>query len=481
MAKGELLPNVAAPGAVNMAIWRKIISTDNQSYTKFYWFLLIPSRVSTHMSQEIELKFIVDATALSTLRTALNNLNGEHTPAQPLANTYYETPDLTLRNHGMGLRIRGNAGQYEMTMKTAGTTIGGLHQHPEFNVALDNAELALEKFPADMWPEGVTSESVAASVQPLFSTHFEREKWVVAQGESRIEIALDLGEIQSGDLSEPLCELELELLEGNRLDIITLAQQLAALPGLRTGSLSKAARGYHLAKGNPDREIKPLTVMPMVPKSSVERGMMDALALALSHWQYHEELWVRGDDEARIFVAEGISLARQIFTLFGGMIPRKASTHLRDGLTQCEAALASGESAQTLAYSSLFTGTRLMLIEWLLGERWRSFVDAKAQAKLDGSFKRFADTHLSRHAAELKQTFTNIAPEHYRDQLPRLARNLDSIRLLAGAYEAVVVNHWLSGWEDLRYAIERNQRHEANEARHDALDQPPFWLHSGKA
>jgi hypothetical protein len=33
---------------------------------------------------------------------------------------------------------------------------------------------------------------------------------------------------------------------------------------------------------------------------------------------------------------------------------------------------------------------------------WRAFLDAKAQTKIAENFKRFADIHLSRHAAELR-------------------------------------------------------------------------------
>ncbi len=64
------------------------------------------------------------------------------------------------------------------------------------------------------------------------------------------------------------------------------------------GSLSKAARGYHLAQGNPAREIKPTTILHVAAKADVEQGLEAALELALAQWQYHEELWVRGNDAA---------------------------------------------------------------------------------------------------------------------------------------------------------------------------------------
>jgi inorganic triphosphatase YgiF len=62
---------------------------------------------------------------------------------------------------------------------------------------------------------------------------------------------------------------------------------------------------------------------------------------------------------------------------------------------------------------------------------WQPFLDAKAQGKIADSFKRFSDTHLSRHAAELKTAFAQPLGDQYADQLPRLTRNIDSMLMLA--------------------------------------------------
>ena len=76
------------------------------------------------MAQEIELKFIVNHSAVEALRDHLNTLGGEHHDPVQLLNIYYETPDNWLRGHDMGLRIRGENGRYEMTMKVAGRVTG---------------------------------------------------------------------------------------------------------------------------------------------------------------------------------------------------------------------------------------------------------------------------------------------------------------------------------------------------------------------
>lgn len=432
------------------------------------------------MAQEIELKFIVNPDGVGTLQNHLNTLSTEHIPASPLLNIYYETPDNWLRQHDMGLRIRGNNGHYEMTIKTGGRVIGGLHQRPEYNIELSQPELDLARFPADVWPQGEMPAGLAEQVQPLFSTDFQREKWLVNVGASRIEIALDCGEIKAGEWQEPIGELELELLSGDTQDILKLARQLVNLEVLRQGSLSKAARGYHLAQGNAERPLKPLTILSVPRKASVEQAFEAALENALSRWQYHEELWVRGNKAAKAGVIEAIALIRHTLTLFGGIVPRKASARLRDLLTQSETTLASDVPAQTAASSANIALAKLTLTEWLIARGWQAFLDDKAQAKFADSFKRYADISLSRHAAELRKTFAYPLVDSYGDQIPRLSRDIDSIAMLAGNYDHVVAQAWLENWQGLLYAIKKRQHIEIEHFRNEALAMEPFWLHSGK-
>ncbi|MCP2002964.1 UNVERIFIED_ORG: triphosphatase [Buttiauxella agrestis ATCC 33320] len=432
------------------------------------------------MTQEIELKFIVNPAELDSIRNTLNSLESQHSEPRQLLNIYYETADNQLRRHDMGLRIRGDNGHYEMTMKIAGRVIGGLHQRPEYNVELTSPELALALLPAEVWPEGISPDEIQSQLNPLFSTDFAREKWVVTHGNSRIELALDLGEVKAGEQVEPLCELELELLEGETSDVLAFAKQLVAQPGIRQGSLSKAARGYHLAQGNVDREIKPLTVLRVPPKATVEQGLEGSLELALSHWQYHEELWLRGNGKAKAQVLEAVGLVRHALALFGGIVPRKASTELRELLATYEAMLPQELKATELAFSEQSSQAKLALTEWLVGRQWQKFSDDKANVKLAGSFKRFADTHLSRHAAELKETFQRPLGDSYADQLPRLARETGSIRLLAGVYDDAKTQPWLDNWQGLRHAIVTRQQVEIEHYRNEAISQAPFWLHSGK-
>jgi triphosphatase len=304
------------------------------------------------MDQEIELKFIVESQGVETLRQQLNTLSAEHVPAAQLLNIYYETADNWLRRHDMGLRIRGHNGRYEMTMKIAGRVVGGLHQRPEYNIDLQKPVLALEKLPAEVWPEGKLPADLASQVHPLFSTDFYREKWLVDHNQSRIELALDLGEVKAGDHREPICELELELLHGNVEDILDLAEQLLSTGVLRQGSLSKAARGYHLAQGNPERKLK-----------TAEFAAEDnaALEAALAHWQYHEELWLRGNVKAKAEVLKAVEFIRAALAREHEMAAEQ--------MAQIGKTIAASAEATEVAFKPQIAKAKLMLTAFLVTGR----------------------------------------------------------------------------------------------------------------
>jgi inorganic triphosphatase YgiF len=86
----------------------------------------------------------------------------------------------------------------------------------------------------------------------LFCTDFERQSWVIAHAGAQIEVALDQGHIHvpGTDLSEPLLELELELLSGPEQALVALADMLRQTPQgpvmLAPSDASKAQRGMSL-------------------------------------------------------------------------------------------------------------------------------------------------------------------------------------------------------------------------------------------
>ncbi len=201
------------------------------------------------MAQETELKLSLNAQDLP--RLLRHPLLAAPAAPQHLLNTYFDTPDLALQSRRMAVRERLAGDQWLLTVKTAGRSDGGLSRRQEWEGPTTPGAL---DFAALVDDAGLAAELMAlrASLQPLFATDFERLRWVVTHAAARIEIALDQGRIHVPGtlLSEPLLELELELLEGPEAALLTLADALRAAPdgalALRPADASKAQSGMAL-------------------------------------------------------------------------------------------------------------------------------------------------------------------------------------------------------------------------------------------
>jgi triphosphatase len=246
------------------------------------------------MSNEVELKLFFKAQDYDSLVKVLDLLP-QFKPKQTkfLNNSYFDTPELQLRKWDMGLRIRGGGDHKEQTIKTRGQVIGGIHSRPEYNcpVLADTPDLSL--FPNEIWPSNVQIATVQQALYCLFETNFERKTWLVTQGTthnathciSRVEIALDRGDIIASGKQEVLCELELELLEGEVTALLRLAHGIAAQVPVRLGKASKAQRGYRLGGKSKVTSLDDLhSLLPLTPEST-QAEVKKALSLELENWQ----------------------------------------------------------------------------------------------------------------------------------------------------------------------------------------------------
>lgn len=207
------------------------------------------------MSTEIELKYLLPEEGIDNeqLTRKINDLlitqNFEFEYSEKLlVNDYFDSKSLDLRKMDIGLRIRNQAGKYEQTIKTAGKVISGLHQRPEYNINIENNQLALALFPKHIWPENIDVAMLQQKSQVIFSTNFTRQAWLINYNNNMIELALDKGFIHNDSCHQPVVinEIEIELVTGEQASLFSLAEQLKTLVSLKPGNYSKAARGYAL-------------------------------------------------------------------------------------------------------------------------------------------------------------------------------------------------------------------------------------------
>jgi triphosphatase len=83
-------------------------------------------------------------------------------------------------------------------------------------------------------------------LEPVFETRVSRIEFPLQFGNSEIIVALDEGEVDTGEAKAPISELELELKRGQAGDLFRLAQQLDAKIPLELSYATKSARGYAL-------------------------------------------------------------------------------------------------------------------------------------------------------------------------------------------------------------------------------------------
>jgi inorganic triphosphatase YgiF len=198
---------------------------------------------------EIELKLAIDHADLASLRRhpLLRQKAIEGPLRRKVFSFYFDTPGLTLRQRRMALRMRKAGGEWLQTLKTTGSSTGGLHQRGEWEFALRTPVLDLSLFGETPLAGVPNSENLHLVLRPVFSTCFYRTAWVVelAPGQ-RVEVALDQGVVRSDSRETPICEVEIELVEGSATAVFDVALALCEHIPLRPDMLSKAERGYRL-------------------------------------------------------------------------------------------------------------------------------------------------------------------------------------------------------------------------------------------
>ena len=230
------------------------------------------------MENEIELKIMLEAQNIVPITQwlAMQRVLDESETA--LGNTYFDTPEQYFSLNQMGFRVRVKNHRYEMTLKTKGEIVGGLHIRPEYNLPLENEKPDFKRLVSHFNLQIGGSDQIAEALIPTFSTDFIRHQWLIEINQSQIEVVLDQGEVKNPFGSEKICELEFELKIGTLADIFQLIEQMPKLDGMWLSSLSKAQRGYIV--GRPERfKQEILQALQKEKNYTLEQQLADYLRL----------------------------------------------------------------------------------------------------------------------------------------------------------------------------------------------------------
>ncbi|UUQ62611.1 CYTH domain-containing protein [Pseudomonas fuscovaginae UPB0736] len=406
------------------------------------------------MQKETEIKLRVSRETLAALREhpLLKKRNKSGWERRELMNQYFDTPERDLAKAKVALRLRRDGEEVIQTLKTRGQSVAGLSERNEYDWHLAKAKLDLKKLDGECWPEQL-AELDKKTLKPIFTTDFVRERAEIAWGRGKskvvIEAALDLGFVIAGKQKEEICELELELREGEPEALLELAAELAEKLALMPCDISKAERGYRLFDANSYSLSLP------APQLTAETTVDDAFAALAwhllgssqrlaeqyrfnGHWRLLQD-WLQQLIELRALVGS-----------LGQVAPRQSTSELRkalDALLEDWRPLVNAgledEDVRKVAPEQFLEELEdvrwgqfsLNTSRWLLARSWTVERPGRGNRQGAAQLQSWLPRLLAEEAASLQLGRYQQQPEDLAEQLPRIERLQAWLHLARGVLE----------------------------------------------
>ena len=400
------------------------------------------------MPKETELKLRASPETLAALREhpLLKKRNKSGWQTRELLNQYFDTPERALAEARVALRLRRDGDTVIQTLKCRGTSVAGLSERNEHEWQLDKVKLDLKKLDDSCWPAQL-ADLDKKTIKPLFTTDFTREYAEIAWGRGKakvvIEAALDQGFVIAGKRKEAICELELELREGEPAALLELAAELTTSVALMPCDISKAERGYRLFDANSYSLSLP------APTIDAEQPLDDAFAALAWHLlgssqRLAEQYRFNGHWRLLVDWVAQLSELRALLGSLGQAAPRSSSSELRSLLdallnewrprVQAGVLDDSIRQAAPAQFAAELQGTRwglfsLNLSRWLLARAWTAERNNRGNRQGAAALGNWLPTLLKDEGNDLQLKRYQQQPEDLAEQLPRLERLLTWLHL----------------------------------------------------
>lgn len=243
---------------------------------------------------------------------------------------YYDTRKGALRSAGVSLRVRRSGERFVQTVKSDGKAGAGLFDRSEWEQSVSGPGLDLDKVHAA--GPILQAPEVRHALKPVFETRIRRRACTLDRDGSRIELVVDRGEVVAGRKTQPIFEVELELIEGRPSALFDLARELHKDVPVRLGVMSKSERGARLASGKSSRATKAEPVI-LSPDMSVADGFRTIALACMRHFRANEPLIISARDVDALHQGRvALRRLRSAFSLFKPVLPGSAFEGFREGL-----------------------------------------------------------------------------------------------------------------------------------------------------
>jgi len=411
------------------------------------------------MNKETEIKLRVSRATLAALRDhpLLKKRNKSGWEQRELFNQYFDTPARDLAAAKVALRVRRDGEQFIQTLKTRGQSVAGLSERNEWDWNLAKAKLDLKKLDDSCWPAAL-AELDKKQLVPIFTTDFVREKAEIAWGRGKakvvIEAALDLGKVIAGEGQEEICELELELRQGEPEALLELAAELAADLPLMPCDISKAERGYRLF------DASSYSLNLPAPALNAETSLDDSVValgwhLLGSSQRLAEQYRFNGHWRLLVEWLEQLVGLRALLGSLGQAVPRASSHALRELLDalllEWRPRLLAGQLDEQVRksapaqFAAELEATRwglfsLTTSRWLLARSWTLERNNRGNRQGAAVLGNWLPTLIADEGAALQLRRYQQQPEDLAEQLPRIERLLVWLHLAREVLEVPEVD-----------------------------------------
>lgn len=379
---------------------------------------------------EADLPAFLASTALARLRAGPDRV-------RRLVSSYHDTADFALRAAGAVLRIRGTGRRRVQTLKTAPRAGDAAISRGEWEAPVAGPRPDLSLLPEGALPPELASDGqLGDRLLPVFETDFRRRAIPLRLGTSRLELAIDIGQIRAGDAREPITEVEVELRDGDAADLFAVVAELRAVVPLSLQVLPKSARAHLLLSGRAPEPMR--ASRPRLGRHAAVGPAFATIARnCLAQLRANAAAIERGDDPEGIHQFRvALRRLRSAFSVFADAMPaatrRRMAASLRRLARRCD-------PAREL---DVFLGEMLPAVRGRMGahagldaveaaaRRARVAARARVRAMLEGPG--FADAILPLEAwiegggwrAEAGERFDMLARDLARQVLKRLHRKL---------------------------------------------------------
>jgi inorganic triphosphatase YgiF len=417
------------------------------------------------MPAETELKLRIDPKDAARVGR-LPWLAGVRAKPIQLGNLYYDTPERDLAALGVALRHRVIGRRWFVTAKSRQSSTAGLAVRSEWEYPCEPGILDFSGVGDEALRQRL--EHLRPRLQPLFSTDFKRRLWLFEpHADLAVEVAVDQGRIVSGERSEALCEIELELKRGEPHALYELALDIAGHLPVLPENRSKAERGHRLARGIADAPAS-ATLSPIDGNLSPVDAFVRLATACIDHLLANAEGVRQHDDPEYIHQARvAIRRLRALLKVFARVLPSGFATDYNPAWRQLAALFGDARDRDVLVDETLADIARHFdghdgierFLEYAIKQRARARETARSAmltaepgililrflsdlgrlppSPPDADFKAFAREQLARRASRVRKDCKRISAMTIED-LHRLRIQFKRLRYAVEFFEPLL-------------------------------------------